>query len=39
VRASNTQGVLVLRFEAQDERSLAEIRAEVEGVLAELTAA
>jgi len=30
VRASNTQDVLVLRFEARDERSLAAIRAEVE---------
>jgi hypothetical protein len=28
----------VLRFEAEDEKSLAEIRAEVEGVLKELTA-
>jgi phosphomannomutase/phosphoglucomutase len=36
VRASNTQAVLVLRFEAEDEKSLAEIRAEVEGVLEEL---
>jgi phosphomannomutase / phosphoglucomutase len=38
VRASNTQAVLVLRFEAEEERSLAEIRAEVEGALEELTA-
>jgi phosphomannomutase/phosphoglucomutase len=38
VRASNTQAVLVLRFEAEDEKSLADIRAEVEGVLKELTA-
>ena len=36
VRASNTQAVLVLRFEAEDEKSLAQIRAEVEGVLKEL---
>jgi phosphomannomutase/phosphoglucomutase len=38
VRASNTQAVLVLRFEAADEKSLSEIRAEVEGALKELTA-
>ena len=30
VRASNTQDVLVLRFEAQDQASLEAIRAEVE---------
>ena len=33
VRASNTQAVLVLRFEAEDEKTLAAIRAEVEGKL------
>jgi len=33
VRASNTQPVLVLRFEAPDETLLAEYRREVEGVL------
>jgi phosphomannomutase/phosphoglucomutase len=33
VRASNTQPVLVLRFEAQDEGLLEKYRAEVEGVL------
>jgi phosphomannomutase / phosphoglucomutase len=33
VRASNTQPALVLRFEAPTEPRLAEIRAEVEGVL------
>jgi phosphomannomutase / phosphoglucomutase len=33
VRASNTQPALVLRFEAPTESRLAEIRAEVEGVL------
>ncbi len=33
VRASNTQAVLVLRFEADSEARLAEIRAEVESVL------
>jgi phosphomannomutase / phosphoglucomutase len=37
VRASNTQAVLVLRFEAEDEKSLAAIQAEVEGKLEELT--
>jgi phosphomannomutase/phosphoglucomutase len=37
VRASNTQAVLVLRFEAKDEAALAAIRAEVEGELAKLT--
>ncbi len=36
VRASNTQAVLVLRFEADDEASLAEIRGEVEAVLREI---
>jgi phosphomannomutase/phosphoglucomutase len=35
VRASNTQPVLVLRFEAQSAERLAEIRAEVEAVVAE----
>ncbi len=34
VRASNTQPVLVLRFEAQTAERLAEIRAEVEAVVA-----
>jgi phosphomannomutase/phosphoglucomutase len=33
VRASNTQPVLVLRFEAQEEGLLEEYRAEVEGIL------
>ncbi|HEX6243730.1 MAG TPA: phosphomannomutase/phosphoglucomutase [Polyangiales bacterium] len=33
VRASNTQPVLVLRFEAESAERLAEIRAEVEGVV------
>ncbi len=33
VRASNTQAVLVLRFEAEDEPTLEAIRAEVEGEL------
>ncbi|MBW1903950.1 MAG: phosphomannomutase, partial [Deltaproteobacteria bacterium] len=33
VRASNTQPVLVLRFEADSERQLAAIRGEVESVL------
>ncbi len=33
VRASNTQPVLVLRFEAQDRATLDSIRAEVEGVV------
>jgi phosphomannomutase/phosphoglucomutase len=37
VRASNTQAVLVLRFEAADDRTLHAIRAEVEDVLARLT--
>jgi phosphomannomutase/phosphoglucomutase len=36
VRASNTQPVLVLRFEAESEARLAEIRDEVEGALAGL---
>ncbi|MBW2195044.1 MAG: phosphomannomutase/phosphoglucomutase [Deltaproteobacteria bacterium] len=36
VRASNTQPVLVLRFEAFSERKLSDIRSEVEGVLAEI---
>ena len=35
VRASNTQPVLVLRFEAQTEERLAELRAEVEAVVAQ----
>ncbi|HKK33652.1 MAG TPA: phosphomannomutase/phosphoglucomutase [Desulfomicrobiaceae bacterium] len=35
LRASNTQPVLVLRFEAESEQRLAEIRAEVETPLAE----
>ncbi len=34
VRASNTQPVLVLRFEARDEEAMAEIRRTVEGRLA-----
>ena len=34
IRASNTQPVLVLRFEARDARRLQEIRAEMEGWLA-----
>jgi phosphomannomutase len=33
VRASNTQPVLVLRFEAEDEGLLEKYRAEVEGIL------
>jgi phosphomannomutase / phosphoglucomutase len=33
IRASNTQPILVLRFEARTERRLAEIRSEVEGWL------
>lgn len=37
VRASNTQPVLVLRFESKTEEGLAEIRAKVEGVLTEVT--
>jgi len=36
VRASNTQPVLVLRFEARSEKRLEEIRAHVESVLAEI---
>lgn len=36
VRASNTQAILVLRFEAADEAALAEIRSEIEGELAKL---
>ncbi len=36
VRASNTQPVLVLRFEADTEKRLAEIRQEVEAVVNEL---
>ena len=39
VRASNTQAVLVLRFEAKDEPTLAAIRAEVEGELKTLASA
>jgi phosphomannomutase/phosphoglucomutase len=35
VRASNTQPVLVLRFEAQSEARLAELRSEVEAVVAQ----
>ena len=34
IRASNTQPILVLRFEARSEQRLAEIRGEVEGWLA-----
>jgi phosphomannomutase/phosphoglucomutase len=37
VRASNTQAVLVLRFEADSEAALGAIRAEVEGVLREIS--
>ena len=36
VRASNTQPILVLRFEAKTEARLAEIRAEFDAVLAEI---
>jgi len=36
VRSSNTQPILVLRFEATSEKRLAEIRAMVEGALAEI---
>jgi phosphomannomutase / phosphoglucomutase len=39
VRASNTQAVLVLRFEAKDEPTLDAIRAEVEGELKALATA
>jgi phosphomannomutase / phosphoglucomutase len=35
VRASNTQAILVMRFEATDEQSLAEYRSEVEEVVAQ----
>ena len=38
VRASNTQPVLVLRFEAGSENRLREVRAEVEGVVSEIRA-
>ncbi|WP_369009282.1 hypothetical protein [Vibrio sp. Vb2736] len=38
VRASITQAILVLRFEAVDESSLGRIRGEIEGKLAELLA-
>ncbi|MBE3604919.1 phosphomannomutase/phosphoglucomutase [bacterium] len=38
VRASNTQPALVMRFEAEDERTLGEIRAIFEGKLKELGA-
>ncbi|MGH7818991.1 MAG: phosphomannomutase/phosphoglucomutase [Candidatus Binatia bacterium] len=38
VRASNTQPVLVLRFEAKNEAALSAIRTEVEGELAKLLA-
>ena len=38
VRASNTQPVLVLRFEAQDADTLQRIRAEVEDVVAQARA-
>jgi phosphomannomutase/phosphoglucomutase len=34
IRSSNTQPILVLRFEALSEARLAELRAEVEGWLA-----
>jgi phosphomannomutase/phosphoglucomutase len=33
VRASNTQAVLVLRFEAETEKDLAAIQAEVKGAV------
>ena len=36
VRASNTQPVLVLRFEASSEEALSRIRKEVEGIIKEL---
>src|SRR5262249_3354895 len=36
VRASNTQAVLVLRFEAVDDQTLRAIRSEVEGELARI---
>ena len=36
VRASNTQPVLVLRFEAETEARLEEIRSEVEKVIKEI---
>ncbi|MBX3247331.1 MAG: phosphomannomutase/phosphoglucomutase [Myxococcales bacterium] len=38
VRASNTQPVLVMRFEARDEAQLAAVRAEVESVVAAASA-
>lgn len=38
IRASNTQPVLVLRFEAQSEGRLNEIRSLIEGALAEIKA-
>ena len=37
VRASNTQPVLVLRFESKTEEGLAAIRTLIEGVLEEVT--
>ncbi|HBO85211.1 MAG TPA: hypothetical protein DD641_09680, partial [Deltaproteobacteria bacterium] len=37
IRPSNTQPVLVLRFEADSEQNLAEIRTYMEGVLKEVT--
>ena len=39
VRASNTQAILVLRFEASSEQSLAAIRTEVEGIVSKLITA
>ena len=39
VRASNTQAILVLRFEAQSDARLAEIRAIVESKVAEFIVA
>jgi phosphomannomutase/phosphoglucomutase len=36
VRASNTQPVLVLRFEAFSEKALEDIRTEVEAVLSDI---
>jgi phosphomannomutase/phosphoglucomutase len=39
VRASNTQPVLVLRFEAASEARLAQIRSEVEAVVSSLNGA
>jgi phosphomannomutase/phosphoglucomutase len=38
IRASNTQPVLVLRFEAHSESRLKEIRSLIEGALSEIKA-